>query len=102
MVSQSFNHLQSIIYQLLHDSYPFAQSLTEKSNRKKKSIKILKIPTSSVWFRFYKLEIKKTEPKQKNQEKTELNRKNRAKPEKPSQTGLNRFWFFFFLKFFLI
>jgi hypothetical protein len=54
----------------------------------------LKKPTGSVRFRFYKPEIKKTEPKPK---KPKPNRKkmsqNRAKLKKPSQTGLNRFLF---------
>jgi hypothetical protein len=46
----------------------------------------LKKPADSVWFQFYKQKTKKTEPKP---EKT--GKKNRAKPEKPSQIGLN--WF---------
>jgi len=33
----------------------------------------------------------KTEPKMR---KLSQNRENQAEPEKPSQTGLNRFWFF--------
>jgi hypothetical protein len=53
----------------------------EKPNREKKQIKILKKPTSSIRFRFYKPDTKKIEP----------NKKNRAKPKKPSQTGLS--WF---------
>ena len=71
----------------------------------------MKKPTGSIRFRFYKSETKKTEP----------NKKNRAKPKKPSQTGLSRFlskkpnrtetgrfepvsvrFWFFFLKFGLI
>jgi len=69
----------------------------------KKSIRILKKPTGSVWFRFYKFKIKKTKPNRiqtkkirKNQakpEKTKPNRKNRAKQGKLNQTGLNRFLF---------
>jgi len=60
---------------------------------KKKPIKILKKPTGSVQFRFYKLETKKIEPNpnrkkpgknKPNQKKTEPNWKklsqNRAKP----------------------
>jgi Ni,Fe-hydrogenase I large subunit len=63
---------------------------------KKKPIKILKKLTSSVRFRFYKPETEKTKPNQtqteKNRKKIKLNqKKNRAKPKKPSQTGLNRF-----------
>jgi len=61
----------------------------------------LKKPTGSVRFWFYKPETEKTEPNRKKQKKTEPNqkkpsqtRKNRAKLKKPSQVGLNRFWFF--------
>ena len=63
-------------------------------NRKKKPIKILKKPTGSVRFRFFKSGTGKTEPNRtgKKPEKTEPKRKNRAKPKKPSQTGLNRFF----------
>jgi hypothetical protein len=46
---------------------------------KKKHIKILKKPTSSV----YKFETKKTEPNP--------NKKNPSQTGKPSQIGLNRF-----------
>jgi hypothetical protein len=46
------------------------------NKKTKKPIKILKKPTGSVRFRFYKFETKKT----------------KSKPKKPSQTGLN--WFF--------
>jgi hypothetical protein len=59
-------------------------------NRKKKPIKILKKPTGSVRFRFFKSGTGKTEPNRKKtgknrakpsqNEKTEPNRKNRAKP----------------------
>jgi hypothetical protein len=53
---------------------------SRKLNREKKSIKILKKPTSSVRFWFYKHETKKTEP---NRTEPKLE-KNRAKPEKQS------------------
>jgi hypothetical protein len=61
----------------------------------------LKKPAGSV--RFYKQKTKRIEPNRNRKkpsqtgktepkpEKTEPNRKNRAKPEKPSQTGFNRF-----------
>jgi hypothetical protein len=49
----------------------------KKPNYEKKHIKILKKPTGSVWF--YKYETEKIKPNR--------NRKNRVKPEKPSQTG---------------
>jgi hypothetical protein len=57
----------------------------KKPNREKnpiKPIRILKKPTSSVRFRFYKPETEKTEPNpnRKNPKKTEPNRKNQAKP----------------------
>jgi hypothetical protein len=61
-------------------------------NRQKKSIKpirILKKPTSSVRFQFYKPETEKTEPNRTrtkktkpNWKQTEPNWKNQAKPEK--------------------
>jgi hypothetical protein len=53
----------------------------------------LKKSAGSVQFRFYNQKTEKTEPKPKptkNRAKTEPNRKNRAKPKKPSQTGKNR------------
>jgi len=50
---------------------------SKRSNCKKKPIRILKKPTSSVWFRFSKPE---TKPKQKNRKKL-------------SQTSLNQFLF---------
>jgi hypothetical protein len=67
----------------------------KKPNREKKQIKILKKPTDSVRFWFYKPETKKIEPnpnKKKNQKKPSQTGK------KPSQTG--RFepvsvWFLF-------
>jgi hypothetical protein len=61
----------------------------KKLNHEKKSIKsikILKKPTGSFWFHFYKSETEK-----KTWKKTELNQKNRAKLKKPSQIDLNRF-----------
>jgi hypothetical protein len=73
-------------------------------NRKKKPIKILKKPTGSVRFRFFKSGTGKTEPNRtgKKPEKTEPNRAKMKKPsqtektepnrKKPSQTGLNRFF----------
>ena len=48
------------------------KKITEKSNRKKKLIKILKKPTGSVQFRFYKLKTEKTKPNPNK--KTEPNR----------------------------
>jgi hypothetical protein len=70
-----------------------------------KPIKILKKPTGSIPFRFYKPETEKTEPNP-NRKKPG---KNRVKPEKnqaksvfvlknrtePKPVGLNRFWFGF-------
>jgi hypothetical protein len=50
----------------------------------------LKKPTSSVRFWFYKPETKKTE--------ANPNKKNRAKPKKPNQTGKNRVKPIFILK----
>jgi hypothetical protein len=45
--------------------------------------------------RFYNQKTEKTKPNrtetEKNRKKTEPNQKNRAKPEKLSQTDLNRF-----------
>jgi len=41
------------------------KQLSKKPNREKKPIKLLKIlkkPTGSVWFRFYKLKIEKNKP----------------------------------------
>jgi len=68
----------------------------KKPNREKKQIKILKKPTDSVRFWFYKPETKKIEPNP-NKKKT---RKNRVKPEKnrAKPVGLNRFRFGFFFK----
>jgi hypothetical protein len=66
-------------------------------------MKILKKPTGLVRFRFYKPKTEKTKPKKNGAkpEKTEPNRKNRAKLEKPSQTkkaDSNRFELVFILK----
>ena len=62
----------------------------KKPSREKKLIKILKKPTGSVRFRFFKPRTKKTKPNrtrtETNREKNEPNRKNRAKPKKTSQT----------------
>jgi len=52
---------------------------------KKKPIKILKKPTGSVQFRFYKLETKKIEPNP-NRKKPGKNKPNQ---KKPSQIGKN-------------
>ena len=74
----------------------------KKLNRKKKSIKpikILKKLAGSIRFRFYKPKAEKTEP---NRTQTEKNpsqtgkkpsqtKKTEPKQKKPSQTGLNRF-----------
>ena len=48
----------------------------------------MKKPTGSVRFQFYKLTTEKTEPKQKKTGKkpSQIRKKNRAKPKKPSQT----------------
>jgi hypothetical protein len=77
----------------------------KKPSREKKLIKILKKPTGSVRFRFFKPRTKKTKPNrtrtETNREKNEPNRKNRAKPKKPSQTKKtepNRFEPVFVLK----
>jgi len=65
------------------------KKITKKPNREKKSIKILKKPTDSVRFRFYKPKTEKTEPnpnrkkpekKPSQTEKTEPNWKNQTKP----------------------
>jgi len=63
-------------------------------------IKILKKPTDSVRFQFYKPKTEKTEPNQ-----TESNQKNRVKPEKikpkrgkTEKTKSNRFESVFVLK----
>jgi hypothetical protein len=61
------------------------KKITKKPNREKKLIKILKKPTGSVWFRFYKAEPK-AEPKKPSQ-----TGKNRAKLKNSSQVDLNRF-----------
>jgi hypothetical protein len=64
----------------------------KKLNRKKKSIKpikILKKLTGSVWFWFYKPETENIEANRNQNEKNP--EKNRVKPEKLSQTDLNRF-----------
>jgi hypothetical protein len=67
----------------------------KKSNRKKKPITIVKKPTGSVQFWFYKPKTKKTKPNP-NQEKTRAKPgKNRAKTEK---TKPNRFEQVFVLK----
>jgi hypothetical protein len=58
---------------------------------KKKPIKILKKPTGSVRFGFDFISLKLKKPNWTQTEKTRANRKNRVKPTKPSQTGLNRF-----------
>jgi hypothetical protein len=75
----------------------------KKPNREKKPIKILKNPTGSVQFWFYKPEIKKpnrtqTGKKPSQTRKTEPNRfepvfvlKNQTEPK---LVGLNRFRFF--------
>jgi hypothetical protein len=76
-----------------------SKKITEKTEPWKKPIKpskILKKPTGSVQFWFYKLETEKTEPNP-NRNKTEPNRfelvfvlKNRTEPK---HVCLNRFWF---------
>jgi len=57
------------------------KKIIEKPNYEKKPIRILKKPTGSIQFRFYKLEIEKTEP---NRTPTE---KNPSQTKKPSQIG---------------
>jgi hypothetical protein len=54
------------------------KKITEKTEPKKKPIKILKNPVGSVRFRFYKQKTEKTEPN-RNRKKQE---KNRAKTGK--------------------
>jgi hypothetical protein len=64
----------------------------KKPNREKKpikSIKILKKPTGSVRFRFYKPKTEKTEPNRTQTKKT--GKKPEPNLKKPSQTSLNRF-----------
>ena len=58
------------------------RKLENKLNREKKQIKILKKPTSSVRFRFYKPETEKTKPNlnRKKLEKKPSQTENRAKP----------------------
>jgi hypothetical protein len=98
------------------------KKITEKPNRKKKPIKILKKPTNSVRFRFYKLKTEKTEPNP-NRKKPSQTGKTKQKPSqtgkktepnwfepvfilknrtKPKPVSLNRFRCFFFKKFNLI
>jgi hypothetical protein len=70
------------------------KKLLKKSNHEKKlikAIKILKKLTGSVQFRFYKPKTKKTEPNPNRKKTRAKSEKNRAKPKKLSQTGLNRF-----------
>jgi hypothetical protein len=70
------------------------RKLGKKLNREKnpiKPIKILKKPTDSIWFRFYKPQTEKTGPNP-NWKKPEPNRFLSKKP-----IGLNRFWFFFLI-----
>jgi len=63
---------------------------------KKNRLKLKKKPIGSVRFQFYKTKTKKTElnrtQTEKNWKKMSQIRKNRAKPKKPSQNGLNRFF----------
>jgi len=54
-----------------------SRKLENKLNREKKQIKILKKPTSSVRFRFYKPETEKTKPNLNRKKR----KKNRAKPK---------------------
>jgi len=69
-------------------------------NRKKKPIKILKKPTGSVRFRFFKSGTGKTEPNRtgKKPEKTEPNRAKTKKPSQTEKTEPNRFEPVFSLK----
>jgi len=53
-----------------------------------KPIRILKKPTGSVWFWFYKLETEKTEP---NRTQTEKNRAKQKKQSQAEKTKPNRF-----------
>jgi len=88
------------------------KKITEKPNREKKPIKLIKIlkkPADSVRFRFYKPKTEKTERNRTQTEKTELNRqktepnrfelvfvlKNQTKPKQVS-LNLFRFGFNFF------
>ena len=82
---------------------PIKPRKPEKNNRKNQTEKktdYIFEKTGRFGFGFISKKPKKTEPNPtKNQKKTEPNRKNRAKtektepkPEKPSQTGLNRFF----------
>ena len=62
---------------------------SKKPNREKNPIKILKKPTGSIRFLFYKPQTEKTGPNP-NWKKPEPNRFLSKKP-----IGVNRFWFFF-------
>jgi len=62
----------------------------KKSNREKKSIKILKKPTSLVRFWFYKPKTEKTKPNQ-TKPKPEKNRAKMSQIKKSNQTETS--WF---------
>ena len=63
-------------------------------NCKKELIKILKKPTDSIMFRFYKLETEKTEPNRSQTKKTEPNYFEPAfiKKTEPNQTETGYFF----------
>jgi hypothetical protein len=77
---------------------PIKPRKPEKNNWKnrtvKKPIKILKKPTGSVWFWFFKPGTEKTEPNWEKPSQTgKKPSQNEPNRKKPSQTGLNRFLF---------
>jgi len=77
------------------------KKITEKTEPKKKPIKLLKKPAGSVRFWFYKQKTKKTESN-RNWKKTEPKPSQTGKPEpnkkKPSQNRANQFEPIFSLK----
>ena len=108
MKKNRLNRLEFFKNEPVRFGFSFISLKLKKPNREKKPIKpikILKKPTGSVRFQFYKPEIKKTEPDPtgKKLKKTEPNQKKTSfysKITEPKPVGLNRFWFnfSFFLK----
>jgi len=71
------------------------KKITEKTEPKKnpiKPIKILKKPAGSVRFRFYKHKTEKTNRTETGKKPEKKPSQTEPKPEKLSQTGLNRFF----------
>jgi len=73
------------------------KKITEKTEPKKKPIKLLKKPAGSVRFWFYKQKTKKTESN-RNWKKTKPNRKTRAKQKKTEPKPSKPVWTDFFPK----